>query len=1029
MEKAEQKSEIVAPSSSSNEAAPPPFPPEEVGLDAYELDDEVHDPKSVPKSSDHFSRVPEIIYDTFAPSKDSTPPPAETDLTSPAIKSDQAATSVQSKRKSLLVKPALHPRTTSMMHPASHHTKNMKAIPVISEEIPAYDDIAFQKTTKTLNTSSQNALQALGTYESVVVHQTSASETKPLGQASNTSQQNSLQALRIYESVVVHQTSASETKPLEQASNTSQQNSLQALGTYESVVVHQTSTSETKPLGQTKTLGPESTYDDITVHQVQNATQGASKLKLNKKKHVNTRKTKPDITANPPHKRPDRKSNSPKGHMVDPASRVSSVLYGDVKAPQKDAEEMEKDVILPPLLKFPSKPAPRLFPRTASMAVGGRNPLSSNSTSSVTMSDQDTQPDTVSTEQNSINDSSSHATNSNKDNQTNSVCAEQTLKNGSASNKTQADSVTPENISYDGVDSTRTEQISSNESTSQTQLDVTSTSEQITSKDSASSETHLDSVVAEQGAQGALTDSTSSNKLDSEQASGKDSSTNSVQPDFARMDFTFTEKEIQPDSISAEDIYDDIIVYKMRKSATHKPKLLPKPAHLQFMHIDKRRLQPKNLPPSIISSATTIPSTTTEAEDDDVYDDIIITALRKQKFTSFEDIYDDIIIKRMQKSKPDVPQKPTNIHSHPKVAEIRRQRKLKRLEAIEEIYDLDPPEPTLTDELGEFEEIYIDPGDISGSDGSGEEGDTSKQKATGGTGSHVATEENPTQEEGGPTSRTSLEDGSEEETYEELVIYEELRSNEEEGYQDIEKARVEALGLPENPRNRSTRIVKGPKRRKLKKTIKRRSLHLTEGRTQHNGSGSPPELLAQNGTSPLLSEKLSEAIENPDAQNPDPPDTKQASSNEEGEEEEEEEKPHDGYMTHKKAREVLDMLLEAQNVKKIAHIGKSLTLPAETSTAIEPIPVCEDSDIEDEVDLVLPPEVKEYQQAGILSAKSAYDIAAEIKFLTESAPKEPPPLPGLQRGRSKPVSNRDSMLRSRRNAALKRTQTMPNMKT
>lgn len=447
-------------------------------------------------------------------------------------------------------------------------------------------------------------------------------------------------------------------------------------------------------------------------------------------------------------------------------------------------------------------------------------------------------------------------------------------------------------------------------------------------------------------------------------------------------------------SATAEDIYDDVIVYRMQNSSRSKPRLLPKPAHLQLLLRAKRNIQLKSLPPPNSAS----PDSTLNQDDD-----IIITAMQKQRlasFSSFEDIYDDIIVKRLQKSKPDVPPKPPGIHSHPMVVEIRRQNKLKRLEAIEEIYDLDPPQSP--NELPEFEEIYID-STVIDSDDSDDPSNMHDKVSSTQSNSSVGDQElelKATDHEGMefyPGSKIDLESTSvpheASETYEELVIYEELRSNEEDGYQDIQKAVIEALGLPENIRHRASRIVRGPERRKLKKQIKRRWKEV--GQT---------ESVAQSNTSPLTSQSGKPLLER---------NTEHGSSSDE-----EEEETHDGYMSHGKARQVLDMLLEANNVKKLAHIGKSQTMPAE-----ELIPFNEDSDIEDDVDVVLPPEVKEYQQAGILYARSMSAIAAEIKHLTDSAPKDPPPLPGIQRERAKAVTNSDSLIRK-----LKRRNTMPDMK-
>lgn len=451
------------------------------------------------------------------------------------------------------------------------------------------------------------------------------------------------------------------------------------------------------------------------------------------------------------------------------------------------------------------------------------------------------------------------------------------------------------------------------------------------------------------------------------------------------------------DSASAEDIYDDIIVFRMQKSNTpSKPKIAPKPAHLRQLLL--RKQQPAGSLQSVV---------TDDEMEEEVYDDIIITAIQKQRlsnWSSFEDIYDDIVIKRLQKSKPNVPQRPVSVNLHPKVVEIRRLRKQKQLEAIEEIYDLDPVQSP------ELDEVYVDTAFMD-SDDSGELPDIEDALANGPSERDAAA---PVAKELelNSTPTADQESEKESETYQELVIYEELRENQDDAYQDIEKARIEALGLPDNIRNRACRIVKGPERKKLKKRIKSfRSLDRgnpdTSAEPAANNDGSPP---TNESNTPGPERKLESKVEKVH-----PGDNLE-------EEEEEEEESHDGYMSHGKARQVLDMLLEANNVKKIPHMARSQSVCA--SSDVQLIPPDEDSDIEESTEVILPPEVKAYQEAGILCAKTKSDIAAEIKSLTDSAPTQPPPLPGVQRERSRAM-NRDSL--TLRQNVLKRTNTLPRM--
>ena len=223
--------------------------------------------------------------------------------------------------------------------------------------------------------------------------------------------------------------------------------------------------------------------------------------------------------------------------------------------------------------------------------------------------------------------------------------------------------------------------------------------------------------------------------------------------------------------------------------------------------------------------------------------------------------------------------------------------------------------------------------------------------------------------------------------YEELVIYEELADNKDSGYEDINQARIEALGLPKTIRHRAGRIVKGPEGTPRSVTV---------GSKMDEPSGTLQAGTLQAGT---LKADL-----------PTEPKTATRPQNRMYQ-------MHDKYMSHDEARQVLDMLLEADNVQRLpdrdkpelakATAGKA-TVAAETSTPDA---------------VALSPEVAEYQKLRLLLSKSPSEVAEEIRFLTDSAPKETPQLPGIQRSRAKVVAQSDDVVRKRK--MLQKTKTFP----
>ena len=336
--------------------------------------------------------------------------------------------------------------------------------------------------------------------------------------------------------------------------------------------------------------------------------------------------------------------------------------------------------------------------------------------------------------------------------------------------------------------------------------------------------------------------------------------------------------------------------------------------------------------------------------------------------------------------RPKVPEKPSNIHLHPKVVEMNRLKKQKQLQEITEIYDISPAEDSTGSEM---EEIYLSSVDIEDCEDGEDDGNKRRLGPAGGSAGKSSNRQK---------NGVKLPVSSDEEAYEELVIYEELEERDY-GYQDLEQARIEALGLPQTIRHRSVRLVKGRTRKKLKKSLRRkssqRSIHMEKA------TSDPPS--APEVTTPTPTGNVQDAILEPKVAAVSP----EISSDEDD--------AHDGYMSHDKARQVLDMLLEANNVIKLAHEEKLPTVQDERKEPLE----MESYDIITDNSIILPEPIlpagiQKYQKDGILQSKSPQEIAAEIKFLTDTAPKEPPPLPGMQRPRAKMVSRSDDQIRTRK---------------
>lgn len=544
-------------------------------------------------------------------------------------------------------------------------------------------------------------------------------------------------------------------------------------------------------------------------------------------------------------------------------------------------------------------------------------------------------------------------------------------------------------------------------------------------------------------------------------------------------------------STNDDDLYDDIIIAEMQKSA-ELSSTEGSDRDVPQGHID---FEPQDIPDRLLLPT----SSCTESDDDDLYDDIIVKKPPEDIYESDvsklpeitelrnadDDLYDDIIITGMQNQrsvlsdavaisvvgasqtnpadgggavatlghvdsaratdtsnnddvsdteqklaelnlsdgitcsdrdspqpqiqtgasvKPKVPEKPSDIHLHPKVVEMLFLKKQKQLQKITEIYDMSPTDDNTDSEV---EEIYLSSVDMEDSEDGEDKGRSKRRSGPAGESESSSQRNNGVNSKHVPGA-AGVDESDEEEAYEELIIYEELEEKDS-GYQDIEQAIIEALGLPQTIRHRSVRLVKGKERKRLRKSIKHRSLHLSKGSAE-KAAFDPPT--AQEVTASAGS--VQGAI----------PEPKVAAISPESSSDEDD--THDGYMSHDKARQVLDMLLEANNVVRLARREKLLTVQKEQKEP--PAPEADSHDITTDNSMMLPDPIlpagtEEYQKAGILQSKSFQEVAAEIKFLTDSAPKEPPPLPGVQRPRAKMVSRSDDQIRTRK--VLMKTNTFP----
>ena len=272
---------------------------------------------------------------------------------------------------------------------------------------------------------------------------------------------------------------------------------------------------------------------------------------------------------------------------------------------------------------------------------------------------------------------------------------------------------------------------------------------------------------------------------------------------------------------------------------------------------------------------------------------------------------------------------------------------------------------------------------------------------------------------GSPALRLDPDSDSGNETYEDLPLYEDLwgyqPDQRDDAYQDVASVVAKALDLPEM-RKRATRITIG--HRKQLKQLAKMSVKKRQ-RTQSLPTRERPANLKKGTVNSATNtgDNESSNVATTCCANDDDIIPEEGKASESGEDEPE-------PIPFGKSREVFEMLLDASGIERIAEgttpdekeekgNGELLKLhPGE----IEP---CLDSDGE-EVEKkenpfkeLLPDEseLKCYKEleAGVIYVRSRSEIEAEIRQLTENAAPEPPPLPGLQRQRTKIVTRAEEV--------------------
>lgn len=281
-------------------------------------------------------------------------------------------------------------------------------------------------------------------------------------------------------------------------------------------------------------------------------------------------------------------------------------------------------------------------------------------------------------------------------------------------------------------------------------------------------------------------------------------------------------------------------------------------------------------------------------------------------------------------------------------------------------------------------------------------------------------------------------------TYEYLQLYEDLYQyqDEGEGYQDLDHAVTEALGLPQNMRERVQRITRH-QRNKLQKTVKhtRRKIQRSQTMpasdfgTRHTRVGASVESRTSSAPSQCSGEAEKTRKANGGSEENgglsrtrgggatagegSPQGDRQGDSSAEEEED---------SIPFGKSRVVFEMLLDASGIQRAREASNPLELPIEPSTsddesvesrdasALPPKPEALSSPFFDsqELDKIYDtPELRSYQEAGIIQPRSKTELDEEIRRITSTAPAEPPPLPGYTRPRTRVMTRTDKVLHKR----------------
>lgn len=282
------------------------------------------------------------------------------------------------------------------------------------------------------------------------------------------------------------------------------------------------------------------------------------------------------------------------------------------------------------------------------------------------------------------------------------------------------------------------------------------------------------------------------------------------------------------------------------------------------------------------------------------------------------------------------------------------------------------------------------------------------------------------------------------EEYEELALYEDLQNHQQENkeYEDLDKTVVEALDLPKQMRERANRLLKGKDRTKLRRSIKQWKIvhesHLQEPKQDGGEKMDSEDIRLVPCTSELESES------EPQLSNAQPAtigttsqdsvfnkvlgDELEVAETEKGNVFEDDE-ADDEEIPFGKSRQVFEMLLDASGIKRIpsssltsvrhslgdlTHTRDGFEVSATSQHKASQSP--SNSFLEtiefEQLRHSMSTELKEYQKAGAIYLRSRSEIEEEIKMLTESAPTAPPPLPGVSRPRaSHLVQHKQNMLR------------------